>query len=49
MISIEELRKIIGDSGTSDEVWDKILHEVDADGNGEIDIKEFQRMMLLRF
>jgi Ca2+-binding EF-hand superfamily protein len=25
------------------------LQEVDADGNGEIDIKEFQKMMLSKF
>jgi Ca2+-binding EF-hand superfamily protein len=42
MISIDELRQVIGENGTSsEETWHKILEEVDTDGNGEIDIKEF--------
>lgn len=29
----------------SDEVWHRVVQEVDADGNGEIDFTEFQDMM----
>ena len=33
------------DDEIDDEVWKKILDEVDQDGNGEIDLMEFQIMM----
>ena len=29
----------------SDKVWKQVVQEVDADGNGEIDFKEFELMM----
>ena len=28
-----------------DKVWDEVIKEVDADGNGEIDFEEFSTMM----
>ena len=30
-----------------DDVWDKVINEVDNDGNGEIDFEEFKEMMRL--
>ena len=32
---------------TGNKVWERILAEVDKDGSGEIDFKEFKQMMLL--
>jgi len=29
----------------SDEVWNRVIEEVDCDGNGEIDKSEFKKMM----
>jgi Ca2+-binding EF-hand superfamily protein len=44
-ITLDELRTILGNYGKK-ELWDQILSEVDQDGNGEIDLLEFQKMML---
>ena len=30
----------------SDKVWKQVVQEVDADGNGEIDYQEFEKMMV---
>jgi Ca2+-binding EF-hand superfamily protein len=37
---------LLGEQNTSNELWNGILQEVDSDGNGEIDLKEFTKMML---
>ena len=48
-ISIAELKSMIEGIGATDEVWEDIVKEVDADGNGEIDIIEFKEIMLRNF
>ena len=51
-ISTDEIKKVlipksskmnIIDNGNK--IWDKILEEIDLDGSGEIDFKEFKIMM----
>ena len=32
-----------------DDLWDQILHEVDSNGDGKIDMKEFIELMLRTF
>ena len=46
-ITVDEIRTVLGGLGhqKDDEVWINIINEVDADGNGEIDLKEFKEMM----
>jgi calcium-dependent protein kinase len=50
-ITVNEIRGVIGafSSGSDNTTWEKVLKEVDQDGNGEIDIKEFKDMMLRLF
>jgi Ca2+-binding EF-hand superfamily protein len=40
---------VLGLQNHENEVWDEVLREVDIDGNGEIDVKEFRQMMLRLF
>lgn len=47
-ITTDEIKKILGNGNKSeidDNEWERILDEVDADGNGEIDFEEFKHMM----
>lgn len=48
-ISLPEIKRTLtgdaDDNEISDEIWKKILNEVDEDGNGEIDQDEFKFMM----
>lgn len=45
-ISIGELRTMLGDEAiSSDQVWIDILMEADANGDGEIDLQEFQQIV----
>ena len=47
MISIQEIKEILGvDQQVSDTAWREIMREVDANSDGEIDLKEFISMML---
>jgi calcium-dependent protein kinase len=49
-ITIDEIRAILGGvTDTTDEIWNQIIAEVDADGNGLIDLKEFKEMMVKLF
>lgn len=49
-ITVNELQQVLGaHEGAEDEVWGKVLKEVDQDGNGEIDLKEFKDMMIQLF
>ena len=49
-ISATELRQMFGaDVETTDAIWDDLIKEVDQNGDGEIDIKEFKEMMLKAF
>jgi calcium-dependent protein kinase len=46
-ITIQEVKEILGgDQQVSDSVWQQIMKEVDANSDGEIDLKEFINMML---
>jgi len=46
-ISIQEVKEILGgDQQVSDSAWQQIMKEVDANSDGEIDLKEFISMML---
>ena len=45
-ISTDELRDVLGVGGNiSEEVWMKIIMEVDENGDGEISFEEFKTMM----
>lgn len=45
-ISADELKNILGRYHTYDErMWQEIIHEVDTNGDGVIDIREFTEMM----
>ncbi|CAG9314706.1 unnamed protein product [Blepharisma stoltei] len=49
-ISAAELRKILEGSAPSDDrVWNEIISEVDQNGDGEIDLQEFQDIILAKF
>ena len=50
LISIAELRNVNSnlDEVLTDEELDKMIEEADVDGNGEIDYKEFVRMMMAK-
>jgi calcium-dependent protein kinase len=49
-ITVDEVKAFLGGfTNASDDVWREILQEVDADGNGILDIKEFKEMMLRMF
>ena len=46
-ISASELRELFGGGqNTDDEVWAKLIDQVDQDKDGEIDLREFKSMML---
>lgn len=46
-ISIEELRALLGAGvETKNTLWQDLIREVDLDGDGQIDLNEFQQMML---
>ena len=47
-ISSFEIKEVLG-KGTSlsDEIWKKIITEVDLNGDGEISFEEFKKMMEL--
>ena len=45
-VSAHEIKEILcSGEDIDDEVWDRIVNEIDEDGNGEIDIEEFTLMM----
>ena len=46
-ITIDEIKKILGTGAANidDAEWERILDEVDEDGNGEISFEEFKLMM----
>jgi len=52
-ITVDEIKKILGNSkdksnpngDIDDNEWDKVLDEVDKDGNGEISFEEFKEMV----
>ncbi len=49
-ITASELRNLLGrDVIANDEVWRDLIQQVDQNGDGEIDIKEFKEMMLKIF
>lgn len=48
-ISIDEVRQMLGDSVPDAASFEAMIKEVDADGNGEIDMNEFKNMMIKLF
>ena len=46
-ISAEELKEffVLHDCEINDNIWIKLIKEVDEDGNGEISYEEFKKMM----
>ena len=49
-ISAAELRGILGAEIAADEsVWGELISEVDQNGDGEIDLREFKEMMIKMF
>lgn len=45
-ISTEELRDVLGVGGhISEEVWERMIKEVDENGDGEVSFEEFKIMM----
>lgn len=45
-ISVEEIKDVLGVSLATDEVFAELLKSADADGNGNIDLVEFQKLFL---
>lgn len=45
-ISSSELREILDMEESPNEVWEQVIREVDQNGDGEVDLKEFKDMML---
>ena len=46
-ITADELKEMLGGGSDYDpQVWNQIISEVDQNGDGEIDLKEFMDMML---
>ena len=49
-ISTAEIRKVLVSGSVVDEsIWANILNEVDENGDGEIDVKEFEALLQARF
>jgi calcium-dependent protein kinase len=49
-ISTAEIRKVLASGSEVDEsIWAHILNEVDENGDGEIDVKEFEALLQARF
>ena len=44
-IEIQELKDMFRVQGVSNEVWKEMVKEVDENGDGVIDLKEFKTMM----
>ena len=45
-VEVAEIAAILGEGLKCDKkVWEEIVKEVDRDGNGKIDFKEFKEMM----
>jgi calcium-dependent protein kinase len=45
-ISTDELKEVLGvGAQISEDVWDKIISEVDENGDGEVSFEEFKTMM----
>ncbi len=47
-ITTDEIKKVLGGNSASnidDNEWERIMEEVDADGNGEISFEEFKLMV----
>ena len=51
-ITVDEIKKVLGSGSVGaidDEEWDRILKEVDEDGNGDISFDEFKTMIYKLF
>jgi calcium-dependent protein kinase len=49
VITVDEIKKIMGSVQLVDQVWEDVLAEVDANGDGMIDLGEFIALMLKTF
>jgi calcium-dependent protein kinase len=47
-ISSDELKEMLGDEITEENVWAELIQTVDQNGDGEVDLKEFKDMMIVR-
>lgn len=49
-ISAEEIKEVLlsGNTSTNESVWSEVVNEVDRNGDGEIDLKEFEAILMSR-
>jgi calcium-dependent protein kinase len=49
LISADEIKDFLacGNSGFTDEIWEKMVKEADVNGDGEISLDEFKQMMIV--
>lgn len=48
-ISLDELKQVLGEDLCEEHVWKEIMEEADLDGDGEINLKEFEALVLSKF
>lgn len=48
-ISLDELKQVLGEDLCQEHVWQEIMREADLDGDGEINMKEFEALVLSKF
>jgi calcium-dependent protein kinase len=48
-ISANELRAMLSSTSVDDQTWNEIIQEVDSNGDGEIDLREFESMVTKHF
>jgi Ca2+-binding EF-hand superfamily protein len=48
-ISAAEIRRVLeGGSMMDDHVWNELVQQVDQNGDGEVDLKEFEELLLAK-
>jgi calcium-dependent protein kinase len=48
-ITTDELKAMLGGENIKEDLWQELLKGVDEDENGEMDLREFKKMMLAVF